>query len=280
MKLMALLSAAMLTVMTVALTSAPTLGAGAGRGGAPGGAPGGGAPRGGGRGPGGGGGGMPAIESAKTITDLEKPSTPTKPVGSDGFIQRWLILDPINGGQGASQNEFQAVLKTEHFPNELTVIPRNGDKVTAVGTARVAARGQTPSTEPLELTWNAIDTKEFKLNLLHYGQMFQKPTEGIFYWVVTYVVSPDEVQGARLAIGSNDASVWWVNGAEVTGIYGDRPAQIDEGVSKRLTLKKGVNVVRGAVHNRAGQTDFLARFLDKDDRPITNLTVDLQAAAK
>ena len=273
MKFMALLSAAMLTVMTVALTSAPSLGAGAaGRGAPGGGAPGGGAPR-GGRGPGGGGGGMPAIETAKAIRDLEKPSTPTKPVDPDGFIQRWLILDPIadpvnvqaGTPQAATQIGFQAIVKTEHFPNELTITPRDGDKVT---------------TSAGELTWNAIDTKEFKLNLMHYGTMVNKRTENIFFWVVTYVVSPDEVQGARLAIGSNDASIWWVNGQEVTGIYGDRPAQIDEGVSKRLTLKKGVNVVRGAVHNRAGQTDFLARFLDKDDRPITNLTVDLQAAAK
>ena len=43
----------------------------------------------------------------------------------------------------------------------------------------------------------------------------------------------------RLAIGSNAASVWWVNGQEVIGIYGDRQTVIDDGVSKRLTLKRG-----------------------------------------
>ena len=46
----------------------------------------------------------------------------------------------------------------------------------------------------------------------------------------------------RLAIGSNAASVWWVNGKEVIGIYGDRQTVVDDGVSKRLTLKKGPNV--------------------------------------
>jgi len=204
---------------------------------------------------------MPPIELAKATADLEKPSTPTKPVDSEGFIQRWLILDPI-AAQGVSQNEFQAVVKTQHFTDELTIIPRDG---------------QTVKVNEAELTWRAIDTKDFKLNLMHYGKLITKGTDNVFFWVVTYINSPEEVKGARLAIGSNDASIWWVNGEEVTGIYGDRPAQIDEGVSKRLTLKKGVNIVRGAVHNRAGQTDFIARFLDKDDHPITNLTVDLQA---
>jgi hypothetical protein len=45
--------------------------------------------------------------------------------------------------------------------------------------------------------------------------------------------------GVRLAIGSNAASVWWVNGQEVIGIYGIGRPVIDDGVSKRLTLKKG-----------------------------------------
>ena len=46
----------------------------------------------------------------------------------------------------------------------------------------------------------------------------------------------------RLAIGSNAASIWWLNGQEVIGLYNDRQTVIDDGVSKRLTLKKGRNV--------------------------------------
>jgi hypothetical protein len=246
----AFVSVAML--MAMSLLHAVASGQTAGGGGAPPGAR-------GGRG----GGGMPPIERAK-VTDLEKPATPTKPVDAAGFIQRWLILDPITA-PGVTQNEFQAVVKTHHFPEELTLIPQDGMKVTTSGG---------------ELTWHAIDTREFKLNLYHFGPMIGKPTNNVFFWVVTIINCPEEIQGARLAIGSNDASIWWVNGEEVVGIYGDRPAIIDDGVSKRLTLKKGVNVIRGAVHNRAGQSDFLARFLDKDDLPITTLVVDLREAAK
>ena len=81
----------------------------------------------------------------------------------------------------------------------------------------------------------------------------------------------------RLAIGSNAASIWWLNGQEVIGIYNDRQTVIDDGVSKRLTLKKGPNVIRAAIVNAGGATDFCARFLDGDDNPVKGIVVSLDA---
>jgi hypothetical protein len=95
----------------------------------------------------------------------------------------------------------------------------------------------------------------------------------VFFLAVTIVNCPEEMSGVRLAIGSNAASVWWVNGQEVIGIFGDRQTVIDDGVSKRLTLKKGPNVVRCAVINGGGATDFCARFLDQEDKPIKGFTL-------
>ena len=43
----------------------------------------------------------------------------------------------------------------------------------------------------------------------------------------------------------------------------------------RLTLKRGANVIRAAVVNGGGATDFCARFLDGNDRPITTVAVAL-----
>jgi len=40
-------------------------------------------------------------------------------------------------------------------------------------------------------------------------------------------------------------------------------------------LKKGSNVIRAAVVNAGGATDFCARFLDADDKPIRGITVNL-----
>jgi len=92
---------------------------------------------------------------------------------------------------------------------------------------------------------------------------------------VTVVHAPAEIRDVRLAIGSNAASVWWVNGQEVIGIYNDRQTVIDDGVSKRLTLKKGPNVVRAAVVNAGGATDFCARFLDEEHRPVKEISIGL-----
>jgi len=104
-----------------------------------------------------------------------------------------------------------------------------------------------------------------------------KPTSNVLFWAVTVVNAPRDIPGVRLAICSNAASVWWLNGEEVIGIYNDRQATIDDGVSKRLTLKQGPNIIRAAVINGGGATDFCARFIDEEGNPVKDFTVSLNA---
>ena len=191
---------------------------------------------------------------------LSRPTTPESAPTADGFIQRWLILEPI-GADGLTDSAVRAAVKKVYFPDQLTVVPRDGDTVTV---------GDAP------LKWHAVDTKLYNVNLFHFARAQGKPTSNVLFWAVTVVHSPAEASGVRLAIGSNAASVWWVNGQEVIGIYGDRQTVIDDGVSKRLALKKGPNVVRAAIVNGGGATDFCARFLDAEDRPLTALTIRLR----
>jgi hypothetical protein len=195
---------------------------------------------------------------------LTSPDSIEKAPDTNGFIQRWLILEPI-GATGLTDSAVQAAVKTEYFPNQLTVIPHDGDRVTIGGT---------------NLTWHARDTREYNVNLYHFANALGKPSSYVLFWAVTSVNCPQEMPGVRLAIGSNAASVWWVNGQEVIGIYGDRQTVIDDGVSKRLTLKKGSNILRCAVINGGGATDFCARFLDAEDRPLKGFTVSLGEVAK
>jgi hypothetical protein len=195
---------------------------------------------------------------------LTPPASPQKTTGADGFIQRWLLLDPI-GVTGLTESAVQASVKKEYFPGQLTVIPHDGDKVTA-GDA--------------QLTWHAVDTKNYNVNLYHFAKALGKPTSDVLFWVVTIVNSPEEMRNVRLGIGSNAASVWWINGKEVIGIYGDRQTVIDDGVSKRLTLNKGPNIVRAAVLNGGGATDFCARFLDSEDKPLKGIAVTVAGGAK
>ena len=47
----------------------------------------------------------------------------------------------------------------------------------------------------------------------------------------------------------------------------------DDGMSQRLRLKKGRNVLRGAVINGPGLSDMCVRFLDENNHPVTGYKV-------
>src|SRR6185295_19737456 len=73
---------------------------------------------------------------------LSRPASPETAPMADGFIQRWLLLEPT-AAVGLTDSAVQAAVKKEYFRDQLTVIPHDGDTVT-VGDA--------------QLTWHAVDT--------------------------------------------------------------------------------------------------------------------------
>ena len=209
-------------------------------------------------------------DAPRSIAPYFTPATssPKKP-DSDGFLQRWLLLQPI-----AKPNRTNTVFtdtyvrnatNSEYFPNQFTVIPHNGDKVTVADQ---------------ELAWHALDSASWNVKLFRFAYGLNKPTYGVLFWAVTVVNSPREIPKARLAVGSNSASMWWLNGTEAVDLFGDRRMVMDDCVSKRLTLNKGKNVIRGAVINGPGLSDFCVRFIDENGDPIKELTVNLDNAGK
>ena len=201
-------------------------------------------------------GGIDASPSLKT------PATASARLGPEGFLSRWLVLEPIPGEGQVTDSAVQTAAKKEYFPDQFSVLPRAGDKVTVNGA---------------DYTWHAVDSNRHNLNLYHFAYFLGKPTSNVVFWGVTMVESPEEISGVRLAVGSNAGSVWWVNGQEVVGIYGDRQTSVDDGVSRKLTLKRGPNIVRFLVVQNGGMVDCCARFLDAKDRPLTRLTQTLTA---
>jgi hypothetical protein len=208
---------------------------------------------------------QPSIAAREPARTLTRPSTPTKAVDAAGFLQRWLVLEPIKVSGQLSDSAVRATIDKQYFLDQLTVVPHDGETVTVNGEL---------------LMWHAMDTVNYNFNLYHFAYALGKPTSNVLFWAVTRVDAPHEMRNVRLAIGSNAASIWWLNGQEVIGIYGDRQTVIDDGVSKRVTLNRGTNTIRAAVINAGGATDFCARFLDIDDNAIRDIWVRLNPGSR
>jgi hypothetical protein len=175
-------------------------------------------------------------------------------VDSRGFIHRWFVLEPVAVTPGLTETAVKESLQLAALTDGAQ--PSDGAEVTI---------------NSAEHTWHALETLNYNLNLYHFAWSLSKPTSNVVFWVETTIDSPREMQNVRLAIGSNAASRWWLNGEPVIALNDDRQSVIDDGVSRRVTLRKGRNVIRAAIINGGGATDFCARFLDENDRPLVGL---------
>jgi len=192
-------------------------------------------------------------------------TTKSKTPEAQGFIQRWSLLEPINKPNRSNtvftDSYIRKAFDTLYFPNQFTVLPKDGEKVTV---------GQQ------ELTWHALDSKNYNVKLFRFAYGLNKQIYGVLFWAVTVINSPQEMKNVRMAVGSNSASMWWLNGKEAAILSGDRRMVMDDVVSTRLTLNKGKNIIRGAVINGPGMSDFCVRFLDEKGHPIKDLTISYE----
>lgn len=179
-----------------------------------------------------------------------------------GFIQRWLVLEPVKKDI-ARNNIFtdsflRATFSADNFSSDLTAVPKNGDVV---------------KVHHQELKWYALESKVFNFNLFHFTYALNKPTYGILVWLVTVIDCPEEIKNVRLAAGCNSASMWWLNNNEALLLSGDRDMIVDNATSSLVTLKKGKNIIRGAVINGPGMCSFCLRFLDEQGLPVKNFSI-------
>ena len=125
----------------------------------------------------------------------------------------------------------------------------------------------------VSLQWHAMDSKMPNVKLFRFATNLTEDRYGIICWAVTVVNCEEDIPNVRLAVGSNSASMWWVNGEEAVILSGDRRRVMDDCASQRLTLKKGRNIIWGAVINGPGMSDFCCRFIDEAGKPVTNITL-------
>ena len=188
----------------------------------------------------------------KYFSPVPATAAPLQP-DQEGFIRRWRLLEPI-AVDVRSNVVFTYSWLRHKFDEELAKFNTNSKK------------GK----------WYVMDSETYNMKLFRFAEKYGKQTYGSFYWCETVIDSPEEMRNVRLACGSNGASLWWLNGEEVLMLEGDRRMVEDDGMSPRLTLKKGRNTLRVAVINGPGLCDMCSRFIDEKGKPITDYNVKVQ----
>ncbi|MEO5943563.1 MAG: hypothetical protein ABIP30_07585 [Ferruginibacter sp.] len=204
-----------------------------------------------------------------TTHSLSIHFTPTasskKATDPKGFIQRWMVLEPvrkdITRNSIFTEKYLKATFAADNFSDDYNTVPKNGEQVKVGGE---------------ELKWYALDSKTFNFNLYNFTYALNKPPYGVLFWLVTVIDCPQEIKNVRMAAGTNSAGMFWLNGAEALMLSGDRDMIVDNVTSSRLTLKKGKNIIRAAVINGPGMCNFCFRFLDEKGLPVKNFTISYQ----
>ena len=202
-------------------------------------------------------------DTTHTLSRYFTPASAIKKApDAKGFIQRWLVLEPVKKDIARNNiftnNYLRTAFSTDNFSSDYSTVPKNGEMI-QVGNQ--------------ELKWYALDSKTFNFNLYHFAYAINKPKYGILVWLVTVVNCTEEIKNVRMAAGCNSGSMWWLNGQEALMLSGDRDLIADNGTSARVTLKKGKNIIRGAVINGPGMANFCVRFLDEKGSPVKNISI-------
>jgi hypothetical protein len=218
-------------------------------------------------------------------------TTPSAQPDDEGFIRRWMLLEPIDkpnsGNTVFTDSYLREHFNRDYFKGQQTILPKNGQKVTAVFKQEQAPAGfgrgmqQAPAQPEVKtvkqtLTWHALDSENFNVKLFRFAEKYGEKVYGVLFWAVTIIDCDEDIENVRLAVGSNSASMWWLNGEETLLLSGDRRMVKDDAMSNRITLKKGRNILRGAIINGPGMSDFCVRILDEKGNPVKNYSIKAQ----
>jgi hypothetical protein len=121
--------------------------------------------------------------------------------------------------------------------------------------------------------WHTIDSRTYNVRAFRFAELTGNEPYHSLFWGTTVIDCPQELQNVRLAVGSNGASCWWLDNQPVLTLDGDRRMVQDDGVSPRLTLKAGRNVLRFCLVNGPGLSDFCVRFIDEKGNPVLHYTI-------
>jgi hypothetical protein len=200
------------------------------------------------------------------LSPLRADDAKASKVDDEGFIRNWLVLGPISVDakvEDHSEDACKEFLDKEYFSGQKEAKPKADDKASVGGS---------------DTAWRAVDADDAILDTNKVASDQSKGSDDSVFLGTAYIIVPNDLVDVRLAIGSDDDSLWRVNGKEVIRVYAARAAERDADKSDALTLKQGTNIVTFTLINGNGPSGVCARFLDKDDKPVTGLTVALEPA--
>lgn len=184
---------------------------------------------------------------------------------TDGFIHRWLLLDPINKPNRSNDvftdSYIMENLGKEYYTGQFSKLPKNGQQV---------------KVDNQKLIWHALDSKRYNVKLFRFASGRDKQVYGVIFQAVTIIECTEDMPDVRLAVGSNSASMWWLNGKQVLMLSGDRRMVKDDALSSRISLHRGRNILRGAIINGPGMSDFCVRLVNEKGLPITNYQISIK----
>src|SRR5690242_7415727 len=104
-------------------------------------------------------------DTTHTLTRYFIPASAAKKTpDTKGFIQRWLVLEPvkkdITRNNIFTDNYLRTAFSTDNFSSDYTAVPKNGESV-KVGNQ--------------DLKWYALDSKTFNFNLYQFTYAIDKP---------------------------------------------------------------------------------------------------------
>ena len=109
------------------------------------------------------------VDTARTLAPYFTFATKSKKTpDSQGFIQRWLLLEPIKKPNPRNNvftdSYLRKAFSKEYFPNQLSVLPKDGEKV------KIGEQ---------ELTWHAMESTNFNVKLFRYAYGLRKQYYGV-----------------------------------------------------------------------------------------------------
>jgi hypothetical protein len=185
--------------------------------------------------------------------DERSAGSASLPLDKEGFIVDWLMLAPFAIAESSGADEIDRI----QIPKEGAITPKAGD-AQQVGDKKGA--------------WTAVKAKDYELD---FNVALGGPHEDVLGYLVAYVVADKEKTGVTAAIGSNDEAKLYLNGKEIYKFGETRTIAKDTDKVPGLTLHAGVNTVVFKVINEKNDWAAALRFLDKDGKPLSGLSIKL-----